>query len=511
MKKTLTTSERRFLERESSGWVTQDLLSEDARSAILGTYETVSGSERFLKAGLLTLLSLAVLLVGLSVLLLVCHNWAALSAAVKLTIVLGTMAAAYAMAGLFRHRNQEILAETAFFFGAILFGIGIWQIAQIFHVSLHYPQGIWFWAIGSLALAISLRTPLVHCLSAVLLTVWMASEILGFSHLGIGRLHGLLPPDSSWLLAWLLRIGRLPNAAWTLPLLAGTGWLTAGLTKKSPAVRSTIEFLYALTFCGWLLLLPCAWGCPAGTSFYFLMLGTMLFFLPQFLSRLRGRPISPAGKLCVTVGTITAGIALIPYSFLESWQNLLCFSRYQDHGYPPCLYFQSFSSDFLSACVGLELLFLFGIGLLSWLKKDFFLLRTLNFMLLLGAFSLVGFLFSLDPFCWSDGKTWLRGLLSHDAYDTLPFLLTLLQNVFMFAMGLSFIHAGLKRNLLSAFLFGVLYFLTWAIVRYVDLFSDIGGMLGAAGLFFFCALVLFGFSYYWFASRKALKGAENEQ
>ncbi|MBQ6108134.1 MAG: hypothetical protein IJK97_07975, partial [Thermoguttaceae bacterium] len=78
------------------------------------------------------------------------------------------------------------------------------------------------------------------------------------------------------------------------------------------------------------------------------------------------------------------------------------------------------------------------------------------------------------------------------------------QNVLILALAIWFIHSGLRDSVLPAFIFGVLYFLLWSIFRYFDLFGDVGGMLGAAGLFFFCAVVMFGFAFYWF---KAKKGA----
>ena len=85
--------------------------------------------------------------------------------------------------------------------------------------------------------------------------------------------------------------------------------------------------------------------------------------------------------------------------------------------------------------------------------------------------------------------TWFGGLVA-------------VQNIFMFVLALSFIHFGLRESVLSAFTFGVLYFLLWSVLRYFDLFGDVGGMLGASGLFFFCAVVMFGFAFYWFKVKK---------
>jgi hypothetical protein len=39
--------------------------------------------------------------------------------------------------------------------------------------------------------------------------------------------------------------------------------------------------------------------------------------------------------------------------------------------------------------------------------------------------------------------------------------------------------------------------LIWAWIRYIDLFGELGGMLGASLMFLFSAVVLFGVSWYW--------------
>ena len=44
---------------------------------------------------------------------------------------------------------------------------------------------------------------------------------------------------------------------------------------------------------------------------------------------------------------------------------------------------------------------------------------------------------------------------------------------------------------------GVAYFLLWAVCRYVDLFSDFGGMLGAALVFLACGCALVGAAWLW--------------
>ena len=43
----------------------------------------------------------------------------------------------------------------------------------------------------------------------------------------------------------------------------------------------------------------------------------------------------------------------------------------------------------------------------------------------------------------------------------------------------------------------VILFVGWAVMRYIDLFGDFGGLLGASLMFFLCGAALFGLVMYW--------------
>ena len=47
------------------------------------------------------------------------------------------------------------------------------------------------------------------------------------------------------------------------------------------------------------------------------------------------------------------------------------------------------------------------------------------------------------------------------------------------------------------FAVGVVYFLLWAILRYIDLFAGVAGMLGAALMFLLCGVGLFAVARFW--------------
>ncbi len=84
-----------------------------------------------------------------------------------------------------------------------------------------------------------------------------------------------------------------------------------------------------------------------------------------------------------------------------------------------------------------------------------------------------------------------------------PLLPTLLANVALMALALWLMHVGLREDHGRPFTAGVLLFLLWAVLRYIDLFGDFGGMLGAALLFFLCSLTLFGVAMFWRSRKEA--------
>jgi hypothetical protein len=86
--------------------------------------------------------------------------------------------------------------------------------------------------------------------------------------------------------------------------------------------------------------------------------------------------------------------------------------------------------------------------------------------------------------------------------DAAALLPTVLVNLAMVAGAFWLMQVGLQEDRGRPFSAGVLYFLLWAVLRYVDLFGNVGGMLGAAMMFFSCGGALFAVARYW-QGRKA--------
>ncbi len=434
-----------FLQRELERWAADGIMPDEMRTEILGKYEKKDFGDGPQGVFFTILLSLGTLLLGAAALLLVSYNWKELSGCAKFSIIGSAMATSYAVGGWFSRRKNTTLSEIAYFLGALFYGVGIWQIAQVYHVAAYYPNGIFMWAVGVLALAIWLKTPILHALAAALLALWTAIEILGnvdFYSDGI-----------DWF--------TIPTV-WT-PILAGLGWMSIRWGEKSEWGKETISTLYSLTLVEWLLLMP-IWGkyelFPG--AFYYILLGCAMFLAPQFTNRAR-----VTKGVWQVVGAITMAIALIPLTFEDSWDSYIN----MEMGFVPILATAIFG--------GMATLFLRARRkwTLEEQKSNFFFWELALYaylLLMLGVFG------------------------ANCENLRLPFLVT--QNIAMFLFGVIFIYRGMLKRSGGSLIFGTGYFLLWMLIRYIDLFG--GDMLGAAGMFAFCALALFGASYFWFHSEK---------
>ncbi len=73
----------------------------------------------------------------------------------------------------------------------------------------------------------------------------------------------------------------------------------------------------------------------------------------------------------------------------------------------------------------------------------------------------------------------------------------------MIALAVYLIRLGVGEGRGRPFAAGVAYLLLWTALRYVDLFGEAGGMLGAALLFFLCAAGLVAIARFWSHARAA--------
>jgi predicted membrane protein DUF2157 len=438
-KRAITAKQRAWLLDELSLWRRDALVSEQQAQRIAGLYEGAGElAERGRSRAVFVLMAAAATLVGLAALLLIGYNWDQLSRWSKLAIVLGVIGVTHAAGFSLRYRrNAGVLSENVFFLGCLFYGAGIWLVAQVFHINSHYPDGVWWWAIGVLPFALCLETRLLHALLVGLLGLWAGMEVLNFDHLG------------GWLFG---RWDFLPNGAYSLPLLALPGIVWAYRKQSVPTLS-----LYVPLLAWWTVLQVFAWHLGSNPFYFVGSVGALLLVVAE--SHKAGSRFAIPYRY---YGSLLVGGVLVPLSFYDLNKHLV--GEWASRVGPPAV-----------------------LGLLA-LAVVLVIYRTVprRQAIPLGLALLMAVLPLMAGNCRSSSCA--------DAAALLP---TVLVNVAMVAGAFWLMQLGLQEDRGRPFGAGVLYFLLWAVLRYVDLFGDFGGMLGAALMFLTCGAALYGVARYW--------------
>jgi uncharacterized membrane protein len=457
MSREITEAQRHWLAGEIDAWKGLGLLTGEQARDVLDLYATAEQFGKLRQSRTLTtMLALSALLVGLGVFLLVAYNWQELPAALKVAMILAGLVATHSGGLALRSRSGLAGASrAAFLLGCLIYGAGIWLIAQIFHLSGHDPDAVWWWALGVLPFALALDALELHALYALLLAVWVGWEVLGFAVLG----------------AWLFgRWPALPNGAYGLLVMAAPGFAWAYRKGSDKALA-----LYVPLVAWWVILQPFAWRFETTPVYFMGAVGGLLL--------LAAEAHRPGSKMAIPYrvygGLLTAGV-LVPLSFygfhkeigpgpLDAWSP----------GLVQTLAIAGLSGATLAAVVVVRRLRRpetehgpFAADLADLARRQWL------------PFGIVTGMAAMAAWAAFSGGEW-------------PLPQTIGANVAMIALAFWLMRAGVHDDRGSAFGAGVVYFVFWAVLRYIDLFSDFGGMLGAALMFFLCGAILFGMAIYW--------------
>ena len=451
-KRPIHPKQRAWLLDELNVWRRESLVTEQQAQSIADLYEGAGElAERGRSRAVFTLMAAAATLVGLAALLLIGYNWEDLSREIKLALILATVGLTHAGGFTLRYqRDAARLSEIVFFLGCLFYGAGIWLVAQVFHINSHYPDGVWWWAVGVLPVALCLETRLLHALVVALLGIWAGIEVLNFDHLG------------GWFFG---RWDFLPNGAYSLPLLALPGMLWAYRKQSVKTVG-----LYVPLLAWWTVLQPIAWKLDSNPIYFIGAMGALMLVIAECHA--------PGSRFAIPYryyGSLLVGGVLVPLSFHKFNQYLM--PEWRGLVLPPAIL----------AAVGVVIVLLTrrnsraaADSSSAWWEfagRQTIPLGISLLMVLLPAIAATG--------------------AKSSAADGAALLPTVLVNVAMVAGAFWLMQIGLKEDRGRPFAAGVLYFLLWTVMRYIDLFGNFGGMLGAAMMFFLCGGALFGVARYW--------------
>lgn len=205
----------RRLRDELATWLREGVLTGEQAATIRARYDfsavdRAAGGERNRTVAIVTLAGATLL--GLGIVLFFAANWPGIPRWGRFAIVLSGMGALFS-AGYelgWRRETFPLTGRAVVVAGCLLYGAGIWLIAQTFNVSSHEPNGLLLWALGILPLAAVLRASPVITLYAILLASWTLFEVGGF-----GRANPLYFPLALCTTLPLVYRDRLRFPLWT--------------------------------------------------------------------------------------------------------------------------------------------------------------------------------------------------------------------------------------------------------------------------------------------------------
>jgi uncharacterized membrane protein len=171
---------QRRLEQEIELWLREGLIAPDQKDKLLARYRVLKEADE--KAGpgkLITTLSiLGSILIGIGAILFIASNWSLIPKWGKLFIVFSSMLTSYGLGFYFRYEKVTYpkVGASLILLGSLIFGAGIFLIAQMYHITVHYPNGPLLWGLGVLPLAYLLRFKSLISLAIIDLLIWLGME-----------------------------------------------------------------------------------------------------------------------------------------------------------------------------------------------------------------------------------------------------------------------------------------------------------------------------------------------
>ena len=169
------------LAREIRFWVQDGIISRDQARAICARYGMPLEDKGKKSRGHGILLALAHGFLGLAAITVVAANWEDLPRWLRMGgMILLTLA--IQGGGWLRFRRGDIKgAQGLWLLGSLVFGASIMLIAQVYHIGEHYPDGIFYWALGTLPLGLLSGGFYITLLSVFLGFLWgVVQAFLGY-------------------------------------------------------------------------------------------------------------------------------------------------------------------------------------------------------------------------------------------------------------------------------------------------------------------------------------------
>ncbi len=432
---------KRELSHEAQSWVNKGIISTDQAGQILDLYGARLPEANRVKSGYYILLTIASLLIGMAVIVIMGENWEQIPRALRMSFMCGAVLGCNAV-GLVLYKKGNLGGATALFMLASLtYGAAIFLIAQIYHIEAHYPNGVFYWALGILPLALLLESKSILLLTQLLAALWAYLEF------DIGYLPWLY---IGFLISYYYFVFRLKPST---PIFVLT------------VAQTVMFFMFVLSHSYYPYSYYVRWG-----SMHVIFLISTLFVLRQ-AANLDLKTDSPAWvkdyAAAIYLWVLRLGILFfVIFTFKDPWRALVR------------------SADENSAFALLNGVVIMVTTLVFYRLRQRMSKATLP-ELIQKDWLFIALTFFYCAFCF---------VLPTLDYTVSPIYLQVLGNIFMFATALKILNDGLKNLSGSSFYTGLGMILVQVFCRYIDL---IGNYLGGAALFMIAGFIMILAARFW--------------
>ncbi len=168
-------SSQRFKE-EVEKWQSEGLITEEQAAKFIEKYDLDAPPPWYRRTSFI-LQAVALLLAAMGVFLLIAQNWDNLPVPLRTLMVLCPLLISYFVAWKNYSEGKESAAELAIFFASLLFGVNIALLAQIYHISAYYPDGVLWWILGTLPAIYFFRSNILAIVFQGLFIIWLGMQV----------------------------------------------------------------------------------------------------------------------------------------------------------------------------------------------------------------------------------------------------------------------------------------------------------------------------------------------
>lgn len=162
------------LGKEISDWVKSNVITEAQAIQICQRYDIDYHQISNRSFGYNVLVSLGYLFIGLAVITLLGANWEEIPRGLRMVGLISLTMVTHVLAIKKYLSNGSVLL---FLLANLFYGASIILIAQIYHLGEHMPDGVFWWALGCLPIAVLLRNAWVMLQSLLLALIWFFMQI----------------------------------------------------------------------------------------------------------------------------------------------------------------------------------------------------------------------------------------------------------------------------------------------------------------------------------------------